>query len=89
MLQKVERSPSKGYQLVDLGPLWEIHSPRGIYKGSFRQVCTYAALELGFSLDEFDVAVQEMEKHFHNCAEFGIYKSFLYTCEVPTKGELH
>jgi hypothetical protein len=89
MLQKLERSPSKGYQLIDSGSHWELHSPIGIYRGNFKQVCTYAAIKLGFSLDEIDVAVQEMETHFQNGAEFGIFKSFLFTFDKETDLGLH
>jgi hypothetical protein len=89
MLQELRRSPSKGYQLIDIGPYWELHSPRGIYRGNFKKVCTYAALALGMSLDEIDVAIQEMEKQFHNGAEFGINRTFLFTFDKETHRGLH
>jgi len=81
MFQTLERSPGKGYQLLNLGSHWELHSSRGIFKGDFKKVCTYAIVELGFPMKELETAFTEMDEHFHNAAEFGIYKSFMFTFE--------
>lgn len=89
MFQKLERSSSKGYQLIDFGSHWEMHSSKGIYRGGFRQVCTYAVLELGFSMKELEIGVVEMEKTFHNGAEFGIFKRFMYTFDKENNSALH
>lgn len=90
MLQRFqEQSPTVGYKLIDFGSFWEFHSARGVCKGSFKQVCTFAAVNFGFSLDQFDIAVQEMEKHFHNAAEFGIYKKFMFTFDKVVSRDLH
>lgn len=79
MLQKEIESPRKGYKLIDFGSHWEFHSYKGVKKGNFKQICTYAVVEFGFSPNEFEIAVQEMEKYFHNGAEFGMFKRFMWT----------
>lgn len=81
MFQKLERSPTKGYQLINLGSYWEFHSPTGIFSGDLKKVCTYAVHNLGFRFKELEVAVDEMEQRFHNGAEFGVFKSFMFTFE--------
>ncbi len=85
MFQKLERSSSKGYQLFSLGPKWELHTPSGIVSGTLHQICNYAVLRLGFKITEIEFAVIEMEKQFHDAAEFGIYKSFIFTFDRSEK----
>lgn len=70
---------AKGYQLYDLGDEWQIKSSRKTFTGTMKQVCTYAVLELGFSMEDLEIAILEMHKEFHNAAEFGMFKSFMYT----------
>ena len=79
MFQKVERDSTKGYTLYDLGYRWEIHGPTGIFSGNLKQVMTYAVMELGFSFNELEIGVMEMEKHFHDGAEYGIFKRFMWS----------
>lgn len=81
MFQSTERSPSKGYQLLNLGSHWELHGPTGIFSGDLRKICNYAVIDLGFQFKELEIAVAEMEKNFHNGAEFGIYQTFMFTFE--------
>lgn len=78
MFKPVE-SEKTGYQLFDLGNKYQLRSARGIYTGTLKQVTTYAVLELGFSVDEIELGVLEMEKQFHNGAEYGIFKRFMWT----------
>ena len=85
MFHTLERAPSKGYQLLNLGSHWELHSPSGVFKGDLKKICTYAVVKLGFPFKELEIAVDEMEKRFnegHNAAEFGIYKSFVFTFRI-------
>jgi hypothetical protein len=94
MFHKLERSPSKGYQLFNLGSHWELHSSTGVFKGDLKKVCTYAVIQLGFPFRELEVAVEYMEKELHDGAEFGIYKSFMFTFDRREKydkrsGTLH
>ena len=85
MFQKLERSSSKGYQLLNLGSHWELHGPSGVFKGDLKKICTYAVVKLGFPFKELEIAVDEMEKQFHNCAEFGIYQTFIFTFDKEDK----
>ena len=87
MFQKLDRSPTKGYQLINVGPYWELHSASGVFRGNLKKVCTYAVLNLGFLFKELEAAVDEMEKHFHDGAEFGIYKSFMFTFDIGEKND--
>jgi hypothetical protein len=79
MFHTLERSPAKGYQLLNLGSHWELHSPTGVFKGDLKKICTYAVIKLGFPFKELEIAVDQMEKSFHNGAEFGIYQHFIFT----------
>lgn len=81
MLQNIERMPLSGYKLFNLGSHWELHSSGGIYKGSFELVRAHALFKLGFEEEDIEIAVGEMHKNFHNGAEFGIYKRFIFTFE--------
>lgn len=85
MFQKIERSPTKGYQLFNLGSHWEMHSSTGVFKGDLKTVCTYAVANLGFRFNELEIAVHFMEKELHDGAEFGIYKSFIFTFDRRAK----
>lgn len=77
---------TSGYQLLDKGSgLWQIKSPVGIFTGNLKQVCTYAVLRLGFELNELEIGVLEMEKHWHNAAEYGIFKRFMWSYDSEEK----
>ena len=72
-----------GYKLFDKGNgVWQLQTPTGIFTGNLKQVCTYAVLKLDFKMSELEIGVMEMEKHFHNAAEYGIFKSFMWSYDV-------
>lgn len=87
MFQNLERSSSKGYQLLNLGSHWELHGPTGVFKGDLKKVCTFAVIELGFPFKELEIAVDQMEEHFHDGAEFGIYQHFIFTFDKDEKND--
>lgn len=90
MFHSLEQSPSKGYQLIDLGSHWELRSSTGVFIGDLKKVCTYAVVRLGFSFTDLNVAVEEIGKNYdkgHNAAEFGIYKHFMFTYEREENDE--
>lgn len=69
-----------GYKLFDMGNgSYRMVTPKGHFTGSLRQVCTFSVIELGFEIKELEIGVLEMEKHFHNAAEYGIFKSFMWS----------
>ncbi len=78
-----------GYQLYDFGSHWELHCRKGIFRGNLKQVCTYAVMEHGFSMKELEMGVLEMEKHFHNGAEYGIFKRFMWSFDRETDKSLN
>ena len=81
MFQKLENESLLGYKLHDLGDRWELHWSGGIFRGNMKQVVVFAVLELGFEIGELELGIIEMEKNFHNGAEYGIMKRFIYTFE--------
>lgn len=77
-----------GYKLVDKGDgKWQIVSPQGIFTGNMKQVCTYSVLELGFEMNELELGIMEMEKQFHNAAEYGVFKKFIYSYDQEERNE--
>lgn len=82
------QSRQSGYKLVDKGlGLWQLQMPAGVYTGSLKQVCAYAVHKLEFSLKELEIGVLEMDKHFHNAAEYGIFKRFMWSYDLEEKNE--
>lgn len=76
-----EKGP--GYRLIDKGNMiYQLQTPRGFYTGTIKDVSRYAVKKLGFDVDEFFVGVIEMEANFHNAAEYGILKRFIFTFDV-------
>lgn len=77
-----------GYKLLDKGDgNWQIVTPNGIFTGNMKQVCTYSVMELGFSMKELEIGILEMEKHFHNAAEYGVFKKFMWSYDQEEKNE--
>jgi hypothetical protein len=73
-----------GYKLFDFGQTWEFHFSHGIFRGSLDEVVRYAVLRHDFSVSELEIGVVEIEKGFHDGAEFGIYKSFMFPIDLPS-----
>lgn len=88
MFQKLENDSICGYKLHDFGSHWELHWSKGIFKGNMRQVCVFAVMELGFSIKELEIGILEMENNFHNAAEYGIFKKFMWTFDRETNQSL-
>lgn len=60
--------------------IWQIHTKsHGAYEGDYISIIRICIRELEISETELDVAVQEMCKKNHNCAHFGIFRTFLFT----------
>ena len=70
-----------GYQLINIGVNYQLRSPRGLFVGSLEDVCHYAVNELGFSIEEIEIGILEMDKNFDDTAEYGYFKKFMYTHE--------
>ena len=85
---QLTKNNGSGYKLFDRGQgLWQIQTPTGVFSGSLKKVCTYAVIKLGFSIEELEIGVLEMEKHFHNAAEYGIFKRFMWSYDLEEKNE--
>lgn len=83
---QVSQKVSSGYKLLDKGNgFWQMVTPQGFFTGSLKQVVVYSVNELGFSVKELEIGVTEMEKHFHNAAEYGILKAFMWSYDQEEK----
>lgn len=58
---------------------YQIHSKTGVAYEGCRELVTLKALELGIKRDELEFAFFDLDLYGHNCAEFGIFGSMLYT----------
>jgi hypothetical protein len=68
-----------GYTLHEKRTHWELQTPNLVVHGSLTKIKKLAVETLGFSSDEFDLGVLTMNEHFHNSAEFGFQKRFIYS----------
>jgi len=77
-----------GYKLLkdDQGH-YKLVSNKGTFKGNASQVTTYAVLEHGFSKEEIDLSMSVMAERSHNAAEFGIFKSFMWSYDQGVTNE--
>jgi len=67
---------------------WQIHTKHnGAFAGNFTAIIAHCIRNLEIEQSELDVAVQEMCKKNHNCAHFGMFKSFLFTYNRGEKKE--
>jgi hypothetical protein len=89
MFQKITRSSTEGYQMLNLGSHWEFHSSKGIFSGDLKKVVTYAVNRLGFQFEELEIGIEEMEKSAHDGIEFGIHGGFLFTFEMKKFQTMH
>lgn len=77
-----------GYKLLNKGDgLYKLVSLQGSFSGTANQVTTYAVFEHGFSREEIELAIQEMNVGHHNAAEFGIFKLFMFAYDMKEKHE--
>lgn len=60
---------------TDLFELISVHGET-LVRGNFKRVETIGTLH-GFT--DLRCAKKEMEEHNHNCADFGMYKSFIFS----------
>jgi len=83
---EVAREPSTGYKLIDKGNgLWQLKMPRGTYTGSWDQVVNYSVIVEEFEKKELDLGKKEMWERFHDAAEYGIFKSFMWSYDTTEK----
>lgn len=83
---EVSKTRGSGYRLLDKGlGLWQIQTPDGNFTGTLKQVCHFAVLKLDFEMKELELGVMEMEKHWHNAAEYGIFKKFMWSYDTEEK----
>lgn len=80
---EVNKTRSSGYKLVDKGlGLWSLHAPEGNFTGTLKQVCFFAVRKYDFEMKELELGVMEMDKHWHNAAEYGIFKRFMWSFDT-------
>lgn len=82
-LQKTTKSGASGYRLryVPETDLYQIHSEHGAFEGPLVQIWQKMVWEYEFENKEIRMALDEMMKNDHDVANFGIFKSFIFTQE--------
>ena len=69
-----------GYKLLhDGNGNYKLVSNKGTFKGDANQVLNHAVVEHGFDKSEIELGMSEMNKSFHNAAEYGVFKSFMWS----------
>ena len=59
---------------------WQIRAAdQGAFAGDFISIVRHCMQVIGISQEDLDIAVSEMCKQNHYCAQFGIYKHCIYT----------
>lgn len=82
-MYEVNKNKQVGYKLLDLGSgLWSLQAPQSTFSGTLKQVCLYAVRKFDFEMKELEIGVLEMEKHWHNAAEYGIFKRFMWSYDI-------
>lgn len=77
-----------GYKLLkDESGNYKLVSSNGTFKGNANQVINHAVLELGFDKSEIELGMEEMTKRFHNAAEYGMFKSFMWSYDRGVSNE--
>jgi len=82
-LQKATKSVVSGYRLryIPEKDLYQIHSAEGAFEGQLVHIWQKMNWEYEIENKEIRYALDEMVKNDHDVANFGIFKSFLFTEE--------
>lgn len=56
-----------------------------VYSGDLPHVCVFMTMKLEIEVNEIEDAVNELEWMDHNSAEFGIYKTFMFSRQIEEK----
>lgn len=68
------------YELIDLGYEWQlVTSKYGTFRGTFLKLSCLMVYKLDFKPDEIDVAIQDMCQTGNDRAQFGIWKTFVFS----------
>lgn len=68
-----------GYLLLDCGSYFELHFKGGLFRGTLDQIMAYAQFNMDFCHTEIRLAHNEMRKRGDDGAQFGIFKTFMWT----------
>lgn len=69
-----------GYKLLDKGNnIYQLIGNKVNFTGSVNQIKNFAVLTLGFELKEIEFGLDSIIANMHDVAEFGIFKSFIYS----------
>lgn len=86
MFKEIVTARKSGYTLLDKGDgTWCMVSFKGVFTGSMRQTCVYSVIELGFNMGELEIGILEMDNNFHNAAEYGVLKTFMWSYDMEEK----
>ena len=71
-----------GYDLYEVTrEEWILHVKENgpIYHGTLKKIALHAIKNMGFKVQDFEIATQEMVKMGHNGAHFGMHGGFIFT----------
>jgi hypothetical protein len=81
---------SAGYDLYEITKdEWILDTNNGpIFHGTLKKVALYAIRKLGFKVQDFEIATEELVKNpTHNAVHFGMYKTFMFTFNRDFNGK--
>jgi hypothetical protein len=67
------------YELYHVGDLWQIHTTKDAFEGGKQNIVDLCIRDLGFELEELNLAFQEMEARGDDAAHFGIQRRLIFT----------
>lgn len=78
---------SAGYDLYEVTrDEWVLEVKNGpIFHGTLVKIGVHAVKRMGFKMGDIEIATQEMLKHGHNAAHFGMYRTFMFTFQKDFK----
>lgn len=75
------------YKLFNDDKQWRVFkSGQEIKSGELKEVVVYLVRQQGFQLSEVNMALEEMLSKGDDTADFGMYKSFIFTSHRKLKG---
>lgn len=85
-MYEINKNKPIGYRLINKGSgFWSIEAPDEIFTGNLKEVCLYAVSNFDFELKELEYGISEMEKNWHNAAEYGSLLTFMWTYDTEDK----
>lgn len=87
MTKDINSFTPEGYNLIEVeSNSWAIQVIGDtVFTGTFREVILFSIVRLGFTMEELNIALNDMLTNGDDTAHFGIYRTFLYTFHTGWK----